>query len=79
MPKKAEYKVSGADLVTKIKSLIKEGNARRIIIKDVKGKVIMEIPLTVGVVGAVLAPILAAIGAMAALIKECTIEVIKGK
>lgn len=77
MPKKTEYKVSGEQLVAKIKALVKEGNARRIIIKDNKGKVFFEIPLTIGVVGAVLAPVLAALGAMAALIKECTIEVVQ--
>lgn len=80
MPKKArkwteEFKVSGNEIVKKIKELIKEGNARKIIIKDEKGKNILEIPLTIGAVGVVLAPVLAAIGALAALLNQCTIVV----
>jgi len=73
--KKEEFKVSGAEVVDKVKELIKEGNVRRVSVKDKKGKVIAEFPLTVGVVGAVLAAPLAAIGAIAALISECTISV----
>ncbi len=73
--KKESYKVHGRDLVNKIKELVKEGNIRRIIIKDEKGDVIVEFPLTVAVVGTVLAPVLAAVGAMAALLTNCTIEV----
>lgn len=69
------FEVKGEDLLKKIKDLIKEGNIRRIIIKDKDGKVIMEFPLSVGVVGAVLAPVLAAIGAIAALVSECSITV----
>jgi len=72
---KNEFKISGDELLKKVKQLIKEGNARRIIIKDAKGKSLIEIPLTLGVVGVVLAPVLAAVGAIAALVKECTIEV----
>lgn len=72
-----EFKTSGKDLVEKIKQVIKAGNARRIIIKNDQGSAIMEIPLTVAVVGSVLAPILAAVGAVAALVMECTIVVIK--
>ena len=74
-----EFKVSGEKLVTKIKQLLKEGNTRRIIIKNEKGKVIMELPLTVGAVGVLLAPVLAAVGALAALLTECTIVVVKEK
>ena len=70
-----EFKVSGDHLVDKIKNLIKEGNIRKITIKDKNGKDLIMFPLTIGVVGAVLAPILAAIGALAALIGECTISV----
>jgi len=70
-----EFKVSGDRLVEKIKNLIKEGNIRKITIKDKNGKDLIMFPLTIGVVGAVLAPILAAIGALAALIGECTISV----
>jgi len=70
-----EFKVSGDHLVEKIKNLIKEGNIRKITIKDKNGKDLIMFPLTIGVVGAVLAPILAAIGALAALVGECTISV----
>lgn len=72
-----EFKVSGEELVKKVKELIKEGNVRRIIIKDEEGKVLVEFPLTVGVVGAVLLPVWAAIGAIAALVTRCTIVVEK--
>lgn len=74
-----EFKVSGKDVVERIKNIIKEGNARRIIIKNEKDIVIMEIPLTLAVVGAVLVPILAAVGAVAALVTECTIAVVRNK
>jgi len=70
-----EFKVDGEDLLKKVKSLIAEGNIRRITIRNKDGKNIVELPLTVGVVGAVLAPPLAAIGALAALVTECTIVV----
>ena len=72
-----EFKVDGEKLIAKIKELIHEGNIRRIIIKDKEGKTIMEIPLTFGVVGVLLAPTLAAIGAVAALLAEATIVVEK--
>ena len=70
-----EYKVSGDDIMKKVKEIIKAGNARRIILKNEKDKVLIEIPLTFAVVGAVLAPMLAAVGAMAALLTKCTIVV----
>ena len=69
------FNVKGEKLLEKVKSLIREGNIRRIIIKDKKGKVLVEFPLTFGVVGAVLAPMLAAIGAIAALVTQCSITV----
>lgn len=72
-----EFKVNGEELVKKVKELIKRGNARRIIIKNEKGESIMEFPLTVGAVGALLVPVLAAVGALAALLTNCTIVVIK--
>jgi hypothetical protein len=72
---KEEFKVNGEDLLRKVKELINEGNVRRIIIKNKEGKNLIELPLTIGVVGAVLAPILAAVGAIAALVTECTIVV----
>jgi hypothetical protein len=70
-----EFKVNGEDLLRKVKELINEGNVRRIIIKSKEGKSLAEFPLTIGIVGAVLAPILAAVGAIAALVTECTIIV----
>lgn len=72
-----EFKVNGEELIARVKKLIHEGNIRRIIIKDKDGKTVMEIPLTIGVVGALLAPTLAAIGAIAALITEVTVVVEK--
>lgn len=70
-----EFTVNGEELLAKVKSLINEGNIRRIIIKDTEGKILVEFPLTIGVIGAVLAPILAAVGAIAALVTKCTIVV----
>ncbi|OQY38597.1 hypothetical protein B6228_04290 [Candidatus Atribacteria bacterium 4572_76] len=75
--KKEEFKISGEDITEKIKEIIKEGNARRIIIKNEDGKSVAEFPLTVGAVGALIAPILAAVGAIAALLTKCTIVVEK--
>jgi hypothetical protein len=71
-----ELQVMGEQLVSKVKELIHEGNVRRIIIKQ-EGHTIMEIPLTVGVVSVIVAPVLAAIGAIGALIAQCSIEVIR--
>jgi hypothetical protein len=73
--KEEKYHVKGEDLVAKIKELVKEGNIRKITISDKKGKEIASFPLTIGVIGTVLAPVLAAIGALAALLTECTITV----
>src|SRR2546421_1778746 len=73
-----ELQVMGEQLVSKVKELIHEGNVRRIIIKQ-EGHTIMEIPLTVGVVGAVMAPALAAIGAIGALLAQCSIEVVRSE
>jgi hypothetical protein len=70
-----EFTVNGEELLAKVKSLINEGNIRRIIIKDTDGKTIIEVPMTIGVVGAILAPGLAAIGTIAALVTKCTIVV----
>ena len=72
-----EFKVNGEELLKKVKELIAEGNARRIIIKNESGEILVEIPLMIGAVGALLAPILAAVGAIAALVTHCTIVVIK--
>ncbi|OGM11885.1 hypothetical protein A2Z22_01480 [Candidatus Woesebacteria bacterium RBG_16_34_12] len=73
------FKVKGEELLAKVKELIKKGNAREILIKDKKGRDLIVLPLTIGVVGAVLAPPLAAIGAIAALVTECTIVVKRRK
>ena len=70
-----EFKVAGKHLTEKISALIAEGNVRNITIKDKDGHPIIHIPLTIGVIGAVLAPTLAAVGAIAALLTECTISV----
>jgi hypothetical protein len=73
--KTEEFKVNGEDLLKKVKALVAESNVRRIIIKNKAEKTIIEIPLSVGVVGALLAPMLAAVGAIAALVSDCTIIV----
>ncbi|MCK5006875.1 MAG: DUF4342 domain-containing protein [Spirochaetia bacterium] len=79
MPEKLteEVKVKGEDLLKKVKELIHEGSIRRIIIKNEKGEPYVEIPLNLGVVGMVFAPVLAAVGAIAALASNFTIEVQK--
>ena len=69
------FSTTGENLLTKVKELIAEGNVRRITITEKSGKELVSFPLTIGVVGAVLAPILAAVGALAALIGDCTIAV----
>ena len=71
---KESFKVTSDQLVDAVKKLLHEGNVRRVIIKQ-ENKTIVEFPLTVGVIGAVFAPILAAVGALAAVLTECTIEV----
>ncbi len=70
-----EFKINGEDLLAKVKQVINEGNVRRIVIKNKEGKVLVEFPLTIGVVGVLLAPVLAAVGAIAALVTECTLLV----
>ena len=70
-----EFKVTGDAVISKIKEIIHEGNVRRIILKDEHGKTFIEIPLTIGVVGVLLAPVWAAIGAIAALAADMTILV----
>jgi hypothetical protein len=73
--KREKYEIKGEELVKKVKALIKEGNVRRITISDKKGKELITFPLTLGVIGAVIAPVLAAVGAIAALVTECTLTV----
>ena len=84
--KTEEFRVEGEKLIAKIKELFHEGNIRRVIIKDKEGKTVMEIPVTLGVVGVLVAPqlraaadALAAIGAIAALVTEATVVVEKAE
>lgn len=79
MPKKTSstFKTTGDELLKKVKELIHEGNIRQITILDKKGKTLIVFPVTVGVVGAALVPALAAVGAIAAFVTECTIKVEK--
>jgi hypothetical protein len=72
-----EFSVNGEELLARIKALLHEGNIRRIIIRDKQGRTFMEIPLTVGVAGVLLAPTLAAVGALAALVTEAQVVVEK--
>ena len=72
-----EFKLNGGEILDKIKEIIPEGNIRRTMLKDESGKVFMEIPLTVGIIGAALVPVLAAVGAVAALVSKLTIVVEK--
>lgn len=72
---KEEFSVSSDNLIEKVKELLHEGNVTRIIVKDEKGKTLLEIPATVGVIGVVLVPWLAALGAIAALATNCKIVV----
>jgi hypothetical protein len=74
-----EFRVKGEDLLKKIREIIHEGNVSRIIIKTEDGKTYLEIPVTIGVLGAILAPILAAVGALAALAANFTIEVVRSE
>jgi hypothetical protein len=70
-----EFRVDGDKLVSKVKEIVHEGNVRRIIIKNERGEVLIEIPLTIGVAGAILLPVWAAIGAIAALAANLTIVI----
>ena len=72
-----EHQVKGDSLLSKIKELVHQGNIRRIIIKNDEGKTLIEIPLTIGVVGIALAPVWAALGAIAALAADLTVVVEK--
>jgi len=70
-----EYTVSGSNLVDRVRELLHEGNVTKVIIKDESGKILLEIPATVGIVGVVLAPWLVALGVVAALVTNCRIVV----
>ena len=73
--RKERYRIAGEKLLSKVKELLKEGNVRRITIKNDEDKTLIEIPLTFGVVGAAIFPVWAAVGAIAALVTDCSIEV----
>ena len=73
--KRETHRVSGDDLLGKVKQVIREGRVRRIAIKNEEGKTLLEIPLAIGVAGAALWPVFAAVGAVAALVTNCSIEV----
>lgn len=75
MPTNDTFNINGEDLLNKVKELIREGNIRKITILDKSGKELMSVPLSIGVLGALFAPVLAGLGAMAALLGECTIKV----
>lgn len=70
-----ELKITGEELLSTVRELVRQGNIRRITIKNREGKTLVEIPLTLGVVGTLLLPTLAALGAVAALVSECSIVV----
>ena len=70
-----EYDVRGEDLLSRVKEIVREGNVRRITIRSSEGSTLIEIPLAIGVVGAMLLPVWAAVGAIAALVANCTIQI----
>ena len=70
-----ELKITGEELVATVKELVRQGNIRRVTVRNREGKTLVEIPLTLGVVGTLLIPTLAALGAVAALVAECSIVV----
>mgnify|MGYP001074426083 FL=1 len=74
---KEEFRVSSDNLIREVNRLLREGNITRLVVKDEKGKTLLEIPAWAGIVGAVLAPWLAALGAIAALATDCTISVVR--
>ena len=73
--RREEHKVKGEKVIGKIKELLHEGNVRHVVIKNEEGRTLIEFPVTVGVAGAVLAPVWAAVGAVAAMVANCSIEV----
>jgi hypothetical protein len=73
--KTEQYQLTGEDVITKIRQIVHEGNVRRVLIRNAEGHIIVEFPLTIGVVGAALAPMWAALGAIVALVSDCTIEI----
>ena len=78
-PRTEEFKIEGGKVLDKIKDLIHQGNIRRITLKNEEGKPLIEIPLTLGLVGAALLPVFAAVGALAAIVTRMTIVVEKAE
>jgi hypothetical protein len=76
--RREEYIVRGEKVVSKIRELLHEGNVRHVVITNEEGKTLIEFPVTVGVAGALLVPVWAAIGALAALVTNCKVEVERG-
>jgi hypothetical protein len=74
-PRTQEFRITGDELLAKVRELIHEGNIRRVMIRNEAGTTLVEIPLTVGLVGVALLPVWAAVGAIAALATDCTIVV----
>lgn len=70
-----KYKVAGDKVISTIKELIHEGNVRHVVIKNDEGRILIEFPVAIGVAGAVLLPVWAAVGAVAAIVSQCTIEI----
>jgi len=70
-----EFSVNSEEVVSKVKELLKEVDVRRIIIKNEKGETVVELPVSIGLIGVILAPMIAAVGAAAALLTKCTIVV----
>ena len=70
-----KHRVSGDRVIEKIKDLIHEGNVRHIVIKNDEGRTLIEFPVSIGLAGALLLPVWAAVGAIAAMVTKCTIEV----
>ena len=73
--RREQYKVSGDRVVGKLKELLHEGNVRHVVIKNDEGRTLIEIPVTLGIAGALLIPVWAAVGAVAAVVSNCTIEI----
>ena len=74
-PRTEQLRISGDELLAKVRELVHEGNVRRIIIRNDQGHTLVELPLTVGVIGAALLPVLAAVGAIAAIATDCELVV----
>lgn len=74
-PRVETFRINGDELLAKVRELVHEGNVRRIIIRNDKGDTLIEFPMTIGVIGAVLLPVLAAVGAIAAIVTDCELVV----